>query len=132
MAKKAGIFMLLFFLCVSCGTREDEAENAKYIGVWEWVSTTGGISNEKSTPENTGIARTLTLTENYLYSVTENGKVVKEGTYRLEDDITDTDHREKQFLRLVNYHDYIVSEITDTNMYLADDVADGYSYHYKK
>ena len=124
------MILLLFF--ISCGTRTEEAENEKYIGAWEWVSSTGGISNDKSTPENTGIARTLTLTENYRYSVTENGKVVKEGTYRLEDDITDTDHREKQFLRLVNYHDYIVSEITDSDMYLADDVADGYSYHFKK
>ncbi|ROI08967.1 hypothetical protein EGI11_05970 [Chryseobacterium sp. H3056] len=132
MAKKGGIFMLLFFLFISCGTREEEAENEKFIGVWEWFSTTGGISNTTETPDKTGIVRTLTLTDNYMFTIIENDKIVKEGTYRLEDDITDTDHREKQFLRLLNYHDYTVSEITATDMHLADDVPDGYSYHYKK
>lgn len=132
MTKKLIVLTAFLFLIFSCGTREDETDNEQYIGVWNWVSTDGGIGNTQQTPANTGINRTLTLTAESLYNIKENAVVVSEGTYYLGRGVTNTDHLEKLFLNLSNDQDLMVETINSTDLYLAEDLNNGLRYHYSK
>ncbi|QOW08843.1 hypothetical protein Q73A0000_00030 [Kaistella flava (ex Peng et al. 2021)] len=132
MTKKLILLTAFLFLVFSCGTREDETDNEQYIGVWNWVSTSGGISNTQQTPANTGINKTMTLTAESVYSIKENSVVVSEGTYYLGRGVTNTDHAEKLFLHFSNSPDLIVETINGTDLYLAEDKNDGLRYHYSK
>lgn len=132
MTKKILAFTLLFFLIISCAKREDEAENEQYVGVWNWVSTDGGIANEHQTPANTGITRTMDLTVDYHYSIKENGIPVSEGTYSISPGVTNTDHSEKIFINFSNYPSVFVQSVNASDLYLVDDSIDGFNYHYSK
>ena len=133
--KKLNIFLLSLIavtVFVACGTREDELSNEQFVGTWNWAATTGGIRNINDTPANTGIQRTITFTDTYVYTVKENGATVSEGTYNLLKEVTPTEHKEKLFIDFSNYPDVFVDGIDSSNLYLGDHTADGYSYHYKK
>ena len=132
MIKKIILLSAFLLLLFSCGTREDETDNEQYVGVWTWVSTTGGTDNVNQTPANTGINRTMTLTAESLYTIKENGEVVSEGTYYLGLGVTNTNHLEKLFLNLSNDPHLIVESINTTDLYLGEDVNNGYKYHYNK
>lgn len=132
MLKKIGILAGLFLFIIACGTRADESDNEQYVGVWKWVSTDGGIANVHETPDNTKIDRILTINDNYTYSIKENNEIVKEGSYTLGRDVTNTDHSERMFLKLSNYSNFIVSQITASDLYLANDSSDAFTYHYSK
>ena len=133
--KKLNIFLLSLIsvtVFIACGTREDELSNEQFVGTWNWAATTGGMGNINDTPENTGIQRTITFTDTYIYTVKENGTTVSEGTYNLQKEVTPTEHKEKLFIDFSNYPDVFVDGIDASNLYLGDHTADGYSYHYKK
>ena len=73
--KKLNIFLLSLIavtVFVACGTREDELSNEQFVGTWNWAATTGGIGNINDTPASTGIQRTITFTDTYIYTVKEN------------------------------------------------------------
>ncbi|WP_304343200.1 hypothetical protein [Chryseobacterium koreense] len=122
--------VLLFF--VQCGKRDDELANDLYVGTWNWKTTNGGLGNIIETPESTGIVKKLKLTETYQYSITENDVVTKEGTYSLQKGVTSTDHMEKTYMVFSNNGEKIVMQIDATNLVLADDNVDGFTYHYQK
>lgn len=124
--------VLLLTVIFSCGTREDELSNEQFVGTWNWAATTGGISNINDTPASTGIQRTITFTDTYIYTVKENDATVSEGTYNITKEVTPTEHKEKIFIDFSNYPDVFVDGIDASNLYLADHTPDGYSYHYKK
>ena len=133
--KKLNIFLLSLIavtVFVACGTREDELSNEQFVGTWNWAATTGGIGNINDTPASTGIQRTITFTDTYIYTVKENDAMVSEGTYNLLKEVTPTEHKEKLFIDFSNYPDVFVDGIDASNLYLNDHTADGYSYHYKK
>lgn len=125
-----GLFALL--VTAACGTREDELSNEQFVGTWNWASTTGGTGNINDTPENTGVQRTITFTDNYTYTVKENDATVSDGSYSIIKEVTPTEHAEKLFIDFSNYPDVFVDGIDASNLYLGDHTADGYSYHYKK
>lgn len=133
--KKLNIFLLSLIavtVFIACGTREDELSNEQFVGTWDWAATTGGIGNINDTPSSTGIQRTITFTETYIYTVKENGATVSEGTYNLLIEVTPNEHKEKLFIDFSNYPDVFVDGIDSSNLYLGDHTNDGYSYHYKK
>ena len=133
--KKLHIFLLSLIavtVFVACGTREDEMSNEQFVGTWNWAATTGGIRNINDTPANTGIQRTITFTDTYIYTVKENGATVSEGNYNILKEVTPTEHKEKLFIDFSNYPDVFVDGIDASNLYLNDHTADGYAYHYKK
>lgn len=133
--KKLNIFLLSLIavnVFIACGTREDELSNEQFVGTWDWAATTGGIGNINDTPQSTGIQRTITFTETYIYTVKENGATVSEGTYNLLIEVTPNEHKEKLFIDFSNYPDVFVDGIDSSNLYLGDHTNDGYSYHYKK
>lgn len=133
--KKINILLLslsALLAAVACGTREDELSNEQFVGTWSWAATTGGIGNINETPSSTGIQRTITFTETYIYTVKENGATVSEGTYNLLIEVTPNEHKEKLFIDFSNYPDVFVDGIDSSNLYLGDHTNDGYSYHYKK
>ena len=133
--KKINILLLsisAFLAAVACGTREDELSNEQFVGTWSWAATTGGIGNINETPSSTGIQRTITFTDTYIYTVKENGATVSEGTYNLLIEVTPNEHKEKLFIDFSNYPDVFVDGIDSSNLYLGDHTNDGYSYHYKK
>ncbi|WP_332028379.1 hypothetical protein [Kaistella sp.] len=133
--KKLNIFLLSLIavtVFIACGTREDELSNEQFVGTWSWAATTGGIGNINDTPSSTGIQRTITFTETYIYTVKENGATVSEGTYNLLIEVTPNEHKEKLFIDFSNYPDVFVDGIDSSNLYLGDHTNDGYSYHYKK
>lgn len=133
--KKLNIFLLSLIavtVFIACGTREDELSNEQFVGTWSWAATTGGIGNINETPTSTGIQRTITFTETYIYTVKENGATVSEGTYNLLIEVTPNEHKEKLFIDFSNYPDVFVDGIDSSNLYLGDHTNDGYSYHYKK
>ena len=133
--KKLNIFLLYLIavtVFIACGTREDELSNEQFVGTWDWAATTGGIGNINDTPSSTGIQRTITFTDTYIYTVKENGATVSEGTYNLLIEVTPNEHKEKLFIDFSNYPDVFVDGIDSSNLYLGDHTNDGYSYHYKK
>ncbi len=133
--KKLNIFLLSLIavtVFIACGTREDELSNEQFVGTWDWAATTGGIGNINDTPSSTGIQRTITFTDAYIYTVKENGATVSEGTYNLLIEVTPNEHKEKLFIDFSNYPDVFVDGIDSSNLYLGDHTNDGYSYHYKK
>lgn len=133
--KKLNIFLLSLIavtVFIACGTREDELSNEQFVGTWSWAATTGGIGNINDTPSSTGIQRTITFTDAYIYTVKENGATVSEGTYNLLIEVTPNEHKEKLFIDFSNYPDVFVDGIDSSNLYLGDHTNDGYSYHYKK
>lgn len=133
--KKLNIFLLSLIavtVFIACGTREDELSNEQFVGTWSWAATTGGIGNINETPSSTGIQRTITFTDTYIYTVKENGATVSEGTYNLLIEVTPNEHKEKLFIDFSNYPDVFVDGIDSSNLYLGDHTNDGYSYHYKK
>lgn len=133
--KKLNIFLLSLIavtVFIACGTREDELSNEQFVGTWDWAATTGGIGNINDTPSSTGIQRTITFTDAYIYTVKENGATVSEGTYNLLIEVTPNEHKEKLFIDFSNYPDVFVDGIDFSNLYLGDHTNDGYSYHYKK
>ena len=130
--KKLNIFLLSLIavtVFVACGTREDELSNEQFVGTWNWAATTGGIGNINDTPASTGIQRTITFTDTYVYTVKENGATVSEGTYNLLKEVTPNEHKEKLFIDFSNYPDVFVDGIDSSNLYLGDHTNDGYSYH---
>ncbi len=134
MKKLSALFVGLSLLsvAVACGTREDELSNEQFVGTWNWASTAGGTGNINDTPENTGVQRTITFTDNYTYTVKENDATVSDGSYSIIKEVTPTEHAEKLFIDFSNYPDVFVDGIDASNLYLGDHTADGYSYHYKK
>ena len=133
--KKLNIFLLSLIavtVFVACGTREDELSNEQFVGTWNWAATTGGIRNINDTPANTGIQRTITFTDTYVYTVKENGASVSEGTYNILKEVTPTEHKEILFIDFSNYPDVFVDGIDASNLYLNDHTADGNAYHNKK
>lgn len=126
------ISLLALFVAIACGTREDELSNEQFVGTWDWVATMGGIGNINDTPASTGIKRTITFTDTYIYTVKENDATVSEGTYNILKEVTPTEHKEKLFIDFSNYQDVFVDGIDGSNLYLGDHTVDGYSYHYKK
>ncbi|WP_051190490.1 hypothetical protein [Kaistella palustris] len=128
-----GAVLILLLVFVSCSTREDDQlANEPFVGTWNWVSTDGGIANTHDTPESTGITRTMTFTADNHFKVMENNVTVNEGTYQITRQVTNTDHVERTFINFSDYPDLMVKSVDASDLFLAEDANDGFSYHYSK
>ena len=83
--KKLICLFILTLGIISCSSENNtEINNTDLIGKWNWTNTDGGIGfHIHETPETTGKVIHLILMENFKYSITENGKEVSNGTYKL-------------------------------------------------
>ncbi len=70
---------------MSCNSDDStEITNTDLVGKWNWTNTDGGVGdNIHETPENTGKTIHLILTDNYHFSIEENGNETLNGTYEL-------------------------------------------------
>jgi len=83
--KKIIYLFVLILGIVSCSSDdENEISNKDLIGKWNWTNTDGGIGfHIHETPETTGKTIHLTFTDNYHFSIVENGNEISNGTYEL-------------------------------------------------
>lgn len=132
MLNKLLLLSAFIFIIFSCGTRENETDNEQYTGVWNWVSTDGGIGKIHLTPANSGINRTLTMTAESVYTIKENEVIISQGTYYVGRAVTNTDHLEKLFLHLSEDQNLIIESFNSSDLYLSEDHNDGLKYHYSK
>ncbi len=70
---------------MSCNSDDStEITNTDLVGKWNWTNTDGGVGDTiHETPENTGKTIHLILTDNYHFSIEENGNETSNGTYEL-------------------------------------------------
>lgn len=89
MRKATLLIALLFFGCSK--KKDSNVASSDVIGSWKWVFQAGSAPNwggptfgDTLTPENTGIQETLTFNPYGNYSVVENGRRVKFGSFKFE------------------------------------------------
>ena len=132
MKKLLLLLPFLFLFLIQCGTREDELNNDQYIGTWNWKATRNPSGNIVDSPDLSGIARKLTISENSQYKITENDVIKHEGTYSIQKLTTSTDHTEKTFIVFSNYGEKIIVNIDATNLSLKDDDYAELTHYYEK
>ena len=132
MKKLLLLLPFLFLFLIQCGTREDELNNDQYIGTWNWKATRTPNGSIVDSPDLSGIARKLTISENSQYKITENDVIKHEGTYSIQKLTTSTDHTEKTFIVFSNYGEKIIVNIDATNLSLKDDDYAELTHYYEK
>ena len=132
MKKLLLLLPFLFLFLIQCGTREDELNNDQYIGTWNWKATRNPSGNIVDSPDLSGIARKLAISENNQYKITENDVIKHEGTYSIQKLTTSTDHTEKTFIVFSNYGEKIIVNIDVTNLILKDDDYAELTHYYEK
>ena len=83
MKKLIYIFVLTLGIISCSSDNESQISNSDLVGEWNWIGTSGGLIYFEETPETTGKEIHLTLTDNYHFSITENGNEISNGTYEL-------------------------------------------------
>ena len=82
--KKLICILTLTLGIISCDSDDDSRiDNSDLVGKWNWTITAGGLIYFEETPDTTGKTIHLTLTDNYDFSITENGNEISNGTYEL-------------------------------------------------
>jgi hypothetical protein len=83
--KKIIYLLVLTLGIISCNSDDEtEISNTDLIGKWNWTNTNGGIGfHIHETPETTGKTIHFILTDNYEFSIKENGNEISNGTYEL-------------------------------------------------
>jgi len=82
--KKLIYLFVLTLGMISCSSNDEtQISNSDLVGKWNWTETSGGLIYFEETPETTGKVIHMTLTDNYNFSVTENGNEISNGTYEL-------------------------------------------------
>ncbi|GLB53020.1 hypothetical protein NBRC110019_20600 [Neptunitalea chrysea] len=130
--KKFTILLLLSSLFVACSQKEDNNNIllSSLVGNYSWAVTSGGIANIHQTPENTGNTASLVITGT-TFSVFENGQLIADYTYLLDEKNSEIFGELREFLILENAHEYIIEFNGDT-LVLIDDHADCLSHGYIK
>ena len=121
-----------FLAMLSC-RNDDELDIEPLVGDWEWVSSNGGINGQiNDTPSSTGNTIKLSFTSDNKYTITTNGTVTNEGTFRLYKDVSNLDHIERTYIDLSSTNRQMIRNNDETNLYLSDDANDGVESHYKR
>lgn len=121
-----------FLAMLSC-RNDDELDIEPLVGDWEWVSSNGGINGQiNDTPSSTGNTIKLSFTSDNKYTITTNGTVTNEGTFRLYKDVSNLDHIERTYIDFSSTNRQMIRNNDETNLYLSDDSNDGVESHYKK
>ncbi len=82
--KKLIYLFVLTLGMISCSSDDEtQMSNTDLVGKWNWTGTSGGLIYFEETPETTGKVVHLTLTDNYNFSITNNGNEISNGTYEL-------------------------------------------------
>ena len=82
--KKLIYLFILTLGIISCSSdNETQISNSDLVGKWNWTGTSGGLIYFEETPETTGKEIHLSLTENYHFSISENGNEISNGIYEL-------------------------------------------------
>lgn len=121
-----------FLAIISC-RNDDDLDIEPLVGDWEWVSTSGGINGQiNDTPTSTGNTIKLSFTSDSKYTITTNGNVTSEGTFRLYKDVSNLDHIERTYIYFSSNSPQMIRNIDENNLYLSDDTNDGVESHYIK
>lgn len=126
------LFTLIALVFLNSCRGDDDLDIGTYVGEWNWVSTTGGINNETTTPASTGNTIVLSFTSDKKYTITTNGTVTNEGTYSLYKDISELSHYEATYIDFSNYPDKMIKNNENDQLILSDDFNDGYTETYHK
>ncbi len=134
------IFLLLSLLMISvlsCRTSDDEStiSNTDLVGTWNWISTEGGINAQiNDTPQSTGKIIHLELTNDFKYSITENGNQTSNGTYVLSMEKSIYSGNNERFIVLSNNQEVVMKGIINVNntnkLVIADNNHDGVTSTY--
>lgn len=121
-----------FLAMLSC-RNDDELDIEPLVGDWDWVSSNGGINGQiNDTPSSTGNTIKLSFTSDNKYTITTNGTVTNEGTFRLYKDVSNLDHIERTYIDFSSTNRQMIRNNDETNLYLSDDANDGVESHYKR
>ncbi len=74
------LFVALSFL--SCSNDADTDTNAQLLGIWDWISSSGGIAGITETPESTGNTITLEISNSTVKRYV-NGNLESELNYSI-------------------------------------------------
>lgn len=130
---KRFILATFTFLAILSCRNDDELDIEPLVGDWEWVSSNGGINGQiNDTPSSTGNTIKLSFTSDNKYTITTNGTVTNEGTFRLYKDVSNLDHIERTYIDFSSTNRQMIRNNDETNLYLSDDANDGIESHYKK
>ncbi|NLP58313.1 hypothetical protein [Lutibacter sp. B1] len=127
-------------ICCSSANNTKTLINNNLVGKWKWVSTNGGIASQiHKTPLTIDKNIKLTLSKNYIFSITENTNIVLEGTYSLSQKKSIYDGEMKTFIHLSdNYENQnivvtgIVTFISNAELHISDNKHDGLGSVFKK
>lgn len=82
--KKLIYLLILILVIISCSSDDEtQISNSDLVGKWNWTGTSGGLIYFEETPVTTGKILHLTLTDNYHFSISENGNEISNGNYKL-------------------------------------------------
>lgn len=123
------LFFLLIVGLSACESSEPVKSN-DITGTWEWVRTTGGFAGVDLKPEN-GEKRILTLNRDLTYKSLHNDSLVSEGKYTLSKGTSYLLNKEVEFVKIGQSMEAFY-EIKGDQLYLNEDVNDGFNYTYKK
>lgn len=99
-------------------------------GSWLWVKTTGGLAGIDQRPQN-GEKLVLTFNEDLTFKKVHNDTLVVEGKYTLSKGTSFLLNKEVEYVNMVGGVETYF-EIKGDELYLNEDVSDGFNYLYKK
>ena len=113
----------------ACESSEPVKSN-DITGAWLWVRTTGGIAGIDQKPQN-GEKLVLTFSKDLTFKKVYNDTLVKEGNYTLTKGTSFLLNKEVEYVNLEGDVEAFF-EIKGDELYLNQDVSDGFNYTYKK
>jgi hypothetical protein len=131
MKKLTFLLIVSTSLAFSC-QKEEALPNNSLAGVWQWVSSTGGIAGKTLTPTSEGYERNLTLTYDLKYFNSKNSITQKSGKFEI---IKAKSIYKTELVDFIKYDDGTMSVIinqTSSELVLADNNYDGFTDTYKR
>jgi len=123
------VYMLSTLLIVSC---EEDTLPDGLIGKWEWISSSGGIAGITETPESTGNNIEIVFTANSTFMMYRNDSLIVERKYDIIEAKSILNHK---LTKMISFDDDQFRKsflVTPEELYLADEVYDGFTYRYKR
>ncbi len=123
------LFFLLFLGLAACESSEPVKSN-DIVGTWEWVSTTGGFAGVNEKPGE-GEKVLLTFNRDLSYKKMHNDSLLSEGKYTLSKGTSYLQNKVVDFVQIGQGVETYY-EIKGDQLYMYEDVNDGFNYTYKK
>ncbi|MGH1387583.1 hypothetical protein [Kordia sp.] len=127
-------FLLLFIgiALVSCSNDDDNSPDTstQIIGNWNWVKSSGGITNITHTPASTGNTQRLEITSTVFKSYFNN-ELVLEKDYSLETRESSINSQVYEMIILGDQPNLVV-EIIDNRLFISGDFVDSSLNEYSR